>query len=82
MSRSVEQIIRDHRLTPENVKQYVARGLAYNRKEVAQDMQVSRDTVFRYKRAFAEMDVVTRLRLMEWAVSELHSELEDGDCGG
>ena len=78
MTRSVEQVIRDHGMTPENVQQYVARGLAYNRKEIARDIGLSPDTVFRYKREFKDMDTVTRLRVTAWAAAQLHNELADG----
>lgn len=74
---SVDQILRDHGLTRETAKQFVARSTAFNRQEIANDADLSIDTVHRYKRAFREMDTVTRLRVMSVLVNDLHNELAD-----
>lgn len=76
--KSVDQILRDHGLTRENAKQYICRSPAYNRQDIAEDMELSQETVHRYKREFQEMDAVTRSRIIGELGTELHRELADG----
>jgi hypothetical protein len=44
---------------------------------MTRDLGWSEDTTYRYKRAFAAMDMVTRLRVTAWAAAELYNDLAD-----
>ncbi|WP_226006039.1 hypothetical protein [Natrinema salinisoli] len=77
--KSLDQLLKDYNLTPENAKQYVCRGLAYNIREIKKDTGISRNTLHRYKRRFRTMEEETRLRLIAMLAVELHNEIADAD---
>ncbi|WP_337652334.1 hypothetical protein [Halomontanus rarus] len=64
----------EHGLTRENAAKYVAWSPCFNRKELAEEMQLSEDSIFRYKRAFAEMSAVERLQVISVLSQELLDE--------
>ena len=64
-------------MTRENAKQYIVRTPAYNRQDIAEDIELSEETVHRYKREFRQMDAETRSRVMVMLASELHNEIAD-----
>lgn len=78
MTASVDQVLRDHGLTRENAKQFVLLSPAFNRKALADEMEISEDTAHRYRRAFREMDVADRARV----VAALAAERQVRDEGG
>lgn len=77
--KSVDQILRDHGLTRENAKQYIYLAPAYNRQDIAEDIELSQETVHRYKREFQEMDAVNRSRVISELGTELFNELVDDE---
>ena len=82
MTAAVDQIIKEHGLTRENAKQFVLLSPAFNRKALADEMEISEDTAHRYRRAFREMDVADRARVVAALAAEMRNELEDGTVTG
>lgn len=77
MAASVDQVLRDHGLTRENAKLFVLYSPAYNRKELAEEMAISVDTAHRYRRAFREMNIVDRARVVAVLAADKHNGIVD-----
>ena len=76
---SVNQVLRDHGLTRENAKQYVALSPVYNRKALSEKLELSEVAVHRYKREFRAMAPETRVRVMAELLEELSHDLMDSE---
>ncbi|NUC74736.1 hypothetical protein HTZ84_20965 [Haloterrigena sp. SYSU A558-1] len=76
---SVTQILRDHGLTPENAKQFVALSPLYNKKDLAEQMGVSEVSVHRYKQIFWDMQPEQRYRVMAALMTEKYNEVVDSE---
>jgi hypothetical protein len=77
--KSVDQVLRDHGLTRDNAKLFVALSPLYNRKELGEQLEMSEVSVHRYKRAFRAMTPETRVRVMAALMDELYQELADDE---
>lgn len=60
----VDQIIEKHGLTRSTAQQYIDASTRLNQTEAAEELDVSRDTIRRYKNAFQEMEPVEHVRLI------------------
>jgi len=59
-----EDVLSKYSLTRETAAQYIDAATRLNASETAGELDVSRDTIHRYKRAFAEMSAQERLLLI------------------
>jgi len=66
----LEEILTKYSLTRENTTQYIDAVLRMNRTEAANEIDVSTDTIHRYKRAFEQMNTQERLFLISTLTQE------------
>lgn len=59
-----QTILEEYGLTRETTVQYIGAITRSNQTQTAEELQVSRDTINRYKNAFAEMNPEERLLLI------------------
>jgi transcriptional regulator with XRE-family HTH domain len=60
----VDEILEKYGLTQDNTAAYINAITRSNQTETAEELDVSRDTIHRYKKAFQEMTSVERLFLI------------------
>jgi hypothetical protein len=72
---SVNQVLRDHGLTRENAKQFVALSPLYNKKDLGEQIGLSEFSVHRYKQAFWDMKPETRYRVMAELLDEKYNDI-------
>lgn len=80
-AKAVESV-REYGLTPENAAKFVLLSPAYNRKELAEEMEISVDTAHRYRRAFQEMDIMERASIIGALAIDKYDEIVDRHVGG
>jgi len=68
--RSTEQILSEYSMTRETAANYVDAITRSNQTQTAEELDVSRDTVNRYKNAFAEMNPQERVLLISTLTQE------------
>lgn len=66
----VDEILSKYSLTKETTAKYVDTITRMNQTQTAEELDVSRDTVNRYKNAFAQMKPVERLQLISTLTQE------------
>lgn len=69
-------MLKDHGLTQDIARQFVLLSPALNRREIADRLDVSEDTVHRYKSAFKEMTEAERVRVVAALALERDAEVE------
>ena len=60
----VDQILEKYGIAKDTTTQYIDAITRSNQTEAAEELDVSRDTINRYKKAFSSMDPVERLQLI------------------
>lgn len=60
----VDQILEKHGLARDTAQQYIDAITRLNQTQAAEEIDVSRDTIHRYKRAFQEMTPIERAQLI------------------
>jgi hypothetical protein len=66
----VKDILKKYGLTKNTTLQYIDAIIRLNQTETAEEIEVSRDTINRYKRAFREMTRVERAQLISSLIQE------------
>jgi hypothetical protein len=65
-----ERILKKYGLTRETVTQYIDAITRSNQTQAAEELNVSRDTINRYKKQFSKMDAQERLHLISSLTQE------------
>jgi hypothetical protein len=68
--KTSEQILTKYSITRETAAQYIDAITRSNQTQTAEELQVSRDTINRYKNAFSEMNAQERLLLITTLTQE------------
>lgn len=74
----VEEILSTHGLTKETAIKFIDAMLQFNQTETAHQMEVTRTTVNRYKKAFQKMTEEERAFLISMLYQERHRALVNG----
>ena len=67
---NTKAVLKEHGLSRETAAEYVDAITRSNQTQTAEELNVSRDTINRYKNAFAEMDAQERLLLISSLTQE------------
>jgi len=67
---ATERILKEYGLTRETVTEYIDAITRMNQTQTAEELDVSRDTINRYKKQFSKMDAQERLHLISSLTQE------------
>jgi DNA-binding XRE family transcriptional regulator len=67
---NTKAVLKEHGLSRETAAKYVDAITRSNQTQTAEELNVSRDTINRYKNAFSEMDAQERLLLISTLTQE------------